>query len=54
MTCSSPGSDAIHAGLAAEGFIERSRQPMIVIWHNPAVAGDPGDKLHITDIENDG
>lgn len=48
------GADAIHASLTAEGFVERSRQPMIVQWYNQDLAGDLNGKLHITDIENDG
>lgn len=48
------GADVIHASLAAEGFVERSRQPMIVIWQNPDLAGELNGKLHITDIDNDG
>lgn len=48
------GAAAIHARLTAEGFIERSRQPMIVCWQNPDLAGDLEGRLHITDIENDG
>jgi hypothetical protein len=48
------GSAAIHASWTAEGFVERSRQPLVVIWLNPELAGELEHALHITDIDNDG
>lgn len=48
------GSEEAHASWSAEGFVERSRQPLIVIWLNPELAGETEGVLHITDIENDG
>lgn len=48
------GSEEAHASWSAEGFVERSRQPLIVIWLNPELAGETKGMLHITDIENDG
>lgn len=45
------GAQAIHASWAAEGFVERSRQPMFINWYNPDMAGDVSGNLHITDIE---
>ncbi|MFA6229098.1 MAG: hypothetical protein WC617_02840 [Rhodanobacter sp.] len=48
------GSEEAHASWSAEGFVERSRQPLIVIWLNQELAGETEGMLHITDIENDG
>lgn len=48
------GSEQAHASWANEGFTERGRQPLYVLWLNPDLAGDFAGKMHITDIDNDG
>jgi hypothetical protein len=48
------GSEQAHASWASEGFAERGRQPLFVLWLDPDLAGDLVGKMHITDIDNDG
>lgn len=46
--------DAAAAAWLAEGFSERNRYPVFMVWLNHALPRPAGDDLHITELDDDG